>query len=153
MEARVRAVVKNIIVIFMRTPYITNIYNSIMNDKFMCLCFPEFSGKYICDATLCVFIHLSFVWLSLARYRGRPKRRTQKKVIQTFYWVIFIVVPIILSLSPSPPTTVPFALTKATCIDCPSMKKIILPMNVRMLSMVDRKISLKGHQNHFSLRP
>lgn len=56
-------------------------YNSIMNDKFMCLCFPEFSGKYVCDDVMC-FCATTFLYsaplgslLSDSRGSGRKSER------------------------------------------------------------------------------
>lgn len=46
-----------------------------MNDKFMCLCFPEFSGKYVCDDTMCLYNNF---FVLAARYYSRTERGEKK---------------------------------------------------------------------------
>lgn len=59
-----------------------------MNDKFMCLCFPEFSGKYVYDTK-------QLFRLSSGYY---PRLLLAGKKV---YWIIFAPVILLLSLSPT----------------------------------------------------
>jgi hypothetical protein len=86
--------------------YILQTYNSIMNDKFMCLCFPEFSGKYVCDI-IWVFIQLFFAALGSLLSVALAKKEEETS-IETFSPLSFYCHRLTDGFSSQ---------TKATCID------------------------------------
>lgn len=134
-EQAKETVVKNIIVIFMRTLYILQTYNSIMNDKFMCLCFPEFSREYMYmhDDIMCFYTSPFF------SHRCSLLSGIERKKL--FYWVIFPLRPYHFYRSrPRPHPAQPKPLLHWL------LRVWEPPLKFRMLStMLDRKISLKGH--------
>lgn len=72
-------------------------YNSIMNDKFMCLCFPEFSGKYVCDDVMCFYT----TFFSAALGSLLSGAEAEKSSIQT----LFVAFASIILLPPPLPTS------------------------------------------------